>query len=220
MTDDSVPAKIAAAFEKLRTAAGELNLVSDRLGLFIRALDQALQPLNLGIEAWVPTLYEDDPVTGDYESHLLGYARSRAKWGIVLRTRVGNNKHDPDGTVEEWPFNEAPRALRIEAVDHLSELIEKLATEASSTTAKISDSVAKAQEVVSAVTMKKAPPQVQTVQQAAFQPAPEQVEATRALERAMDAGNAAQQAAPLHSPPRSAPSAYQQYKNRGTRNKR
>src|SRR5205809_1018944 len=47
-----------------------------------------------------------------------------------LRTVAGNNYTPEDAAVEEWLFNDAPRALRIEAVEKLPDLFENLIKEA------------------------------------------------------------------------------------------
>ena len=136
----------------LEAAATLLNAVSDELGESIATLDLALKRLNLGISTWVPMAGRDDEGTGWFSWRELGYAKIGSKWGISLRTRSGFYDADDSGSYEEWLFNDAPRALRIEAVDKLPELLEGLTKAASTTTTKIKDKIGRAEQVVAAIT--------------------------------------------------------------------
>jgi hypothetical protein len=151
MTDDgSLPAKVSASFQQLKAAATQLNAISDKLGKSISALDAALQRFNLGVETWVriSTYSEDD---GNYYFREIGYAKVGPKWGIALRTRQGHAEYPEGEHLEQWLFNDAPRALRVDAVDKLPELLEGLVKTASTTTEKIKDKIDLAQQVVAAI---------------------------------------------------------------------
>jgi hypothetical protein len=157
MTDDvpspetvPLPQKVYASFRQLEVAATELNTVSDELGKAIAALDDALKPLNLGITTWVQFQGSIDENTGEYWARDIGYARVGSKWGIALRTREGD-MHWPDHEKEEWPFSDAPRALRIQSVEVLPELLDALIEEATTTVVKIRDRIGLVQQVVAAV---------------------------------------------------------------------
>jgi hypothetical protein len=158
--DDSLPDKIATSFQHLRTAAAELNAASDQLAGPIAALDAALKPLNLGISAWVEFAGDFDHNTGDFWARDIGYAKVAAKWGIALQTREGNAAHDPEPSIERWPFNEAPRAFRVEAVEKLPELLDHLIKEANATVEKIRDKIGYAQQVVAAIGGPPPPPKL------------------------------------------------------------
>src|SRR2546425_10149850 len=120
--DVSIPDKAAEAFRKLEASATKLNTVSDELGESITALDAALKRLNLGVPAWTKFAGDFDGNTGSYWARDLGYAKVGGKWGIALRTRDGD-AGDPDSEdVERWLFNDAPRALRLQAIDHVPAL--------------------------------------------------------------------------------------------------
>jgi hypothetical protein len=92
-------------------------------------LDAALRRLNLGIATWLRLESREDG-SGNYTKRDLGYAKIGNKWGIALRTMSGNHNDVYDSNVEEWLFNDAPRALRIESVENLQDLFEKLLKEA------------------------------------------------------------------------------------------
>lgn len=117
-----------ASFERLRKTAVNVNAVSDKLSKEIESLDAALKGLNLGVSAWV-TLSESSDDDGTLYTDYLGYIRFGSRWGIALRSRICfTTGQDDDETV--WLFSDAPRKLRIEAVEKLPALIEKLCVEA------------------------------------------------------------------------------------------
>lgn len=127
--DGSFSERVSSSYRQLSLAASHLNLVSDELGKSIAVLDAALRKLNLGISSW-SRLDRWEDAFGNYSSRYLGYAKVNNRWGIALRTVAGNNNQPEDAAVEEWLFNDAPRALRIEAVEKLPELFENLIKEA------------------------------------------------------------------------------------------
>ena len=150
MADEPRPKDVSALFQRLVAAATQLNTVSDELGKSIAALDDLLKQLNLGVDTWVTIIqYSDEEQPGYFVSHALGYARVGSKWGIALRTIAGYEQDDPrDYRKDWWPFNDAPRALRIDAVDKLPDLLEALTKAATTTAEKIQDKIGQAQEVV------------------------------------------------------------------------
>jgi hypothetical protein len=107
----------------------------------------------LGISVWVQ-LYGG--TTGAYDDHSfwstdIGYAKVDGKWGISLR-KVEGDYSDPEGEhVEEWLFNDAPRSLRLEAVERIPDLLEKLSKEAVKATTEINAKLADVQAIVGVV---------------------------------------------------------------------
>lgn len=168
MTDNpQIPNKVSVSFQQLKAAATQLNTVSDELGHSISELDAALKRLNLGISAWVTiagSLASTSP-DGYFWAQQLGYAKVGSKWGIALRTVQGNEFADPDEnpSPEEWLFNDAPRALRVKAVQELPELLEELTREARATADKITEKIGQAEELVAAIAAP--PPQASTMAQ-------------------------------------------------------
>jgi hypothetical protein len=127
--DGSFSERVSSSYRQLSLAASHLNLVSDELGKSISVLDAALKKLNLGISTW-SRLDRWEDAFGNYSTRYLGYAKVNNRWGIALRTVAGNNTQPEEATVEEWLFNEAPRSLRIEAVEKLPDLFDNLIKEA------------------------------------------------------------------------------------------
>jgi hypothetical protein len=148
---DSLNSRISSSYKQLTQAATELNAVSDELGKFVTALDAALRRLNLGIATWLRLESREDG-SGNYTKRDLGYAKVGNKWGIALRTMAGNHNDVEDSHVEEWLFNDAPRALRIESVEKLPDLFENLVKEADAATKQIRTKTERAQALASALT--------------------------------------------------------------------
>ena len=156
MPNEDIPLldRVATYYSRLSTVAADLNAVSDELGKSISEIDFALKKLNLGITTWVAiqsgdgTGYQDDY---SFWSREIGYAKVAGKWGISLRKVEGNYRAPDDAAIEEWPFNEAPRSLRLEAIDKIPELLEKLSTDAVKTTKDIRSRLSEAQAVAEAV---------------------------------------------------------------------
>jgi len=148
---DSLNQRISNSYKQLTQAATELNAVSDELGKFVTALDAALRRLNLGIATWLRLESREDG-SGNYTKRDLGYAKIGNKWGIALRTISGNHNAVEDSHVEEWLFNDAPRALRIDSVEKLPDLFESLVKEADAAAKNIRMKTERAQALASALT--------------------------------------------------------------------
>lgn len=148
----SLSERVAASYSDLASAATVLNEVSDELGKFIESMNTSIQKLNIGIEAWVDmkTGYVD-PDDGDYEAHFVGYAKSSGRWGISLKRTWGNENHPESGGYEVWHFNEAPRVMRVDAIDKLPDVLDRLKRKAESTTNKLAKKTEQAKELALAM---------------------------------------------------------------------
>jgi hypothetical protein len=116
--------RVENSFKQLASAAQALNSASDDLGKVIRHLDASLKKLALGITAWVQVNGTSDET--QYWTSELGYAKVDGKWGIALREVTGYLPENVDETEEIWPFGDAPRALRTEAVGKIPDLLDKM----------------------------------------------------------------------------------------------
>jgi len=147
--------RVFSSFAQLSTVAADLNAVSDDLGKSVADIDAALKKLNIGISVWVKLCgWDGDQSRGDlsYWTEDLGFAKIKGKWGISLRRVDGDYNHPDDDDVEEWLFTDAPRALRLQAIDKLPELIEKLNAEAGKTITAIRGKLPEVQTVAAALT--------------------------------------------------------------------
>jgi hypothetical protein len=139
--------RVQNSYKQLSLAAADLNTASDELGTAISVWDAALKKLNLGVSAWAElSSGGDEPYWWDRS---VGYTKLKDRWGIALRTREGV---DPvDAKVETWPFNEAPRWMRIEGVGKLPDLLEALLKQAEDTTKKIKGKIAETYDLAKAI---------------------------------------------------------------------
>ncbi len=148
----SLAQRVADQYSTLLSVSRDLNNISDELGKYISELDSALKKLNLGVAVWVRVSIAQGPGETWFEEEEIGYAKADGRWGICLRKTVGDENDDPTEYREErWPFNDAPRRFRIEAIDHIPELVEKLSIEATKTTKEIRERLEDVKAVADAV---------------------------------------------------------------------
>jgi hypothetical protein len=146
--------RISSFYSSLSSAAVGLNAVSDELGKSVIDIDTALKNLNLGITTWVKIRsWSADDFQGDtsYWKEEIGYTKLKGRWGICLRRTDGDYSIPERDEVESWPFNEAPRALRLDAIDKIPDLLQALSKEAAETTAQIQAKLADAQVVAASI---------------------------------------------------------------------
>ena len=132
-------AVVSESFQKLQSSASILNAVSDELGKAIAQIDDGLRKLNLGITTWVQLRGGDGRHYGrdDFWHEDVGYSKINGKWGISLR-KLSGDYTDPDSEYQEsWLFADAPRELRIQAIDQLPALFQKLSAEANKVTMEV-----------------------------------------------------------------------------------
>lgn len=144
--------RIAASYKKLAESAETLNKKSDEFGAQVAVLDHLLKKLNLGIAAWERIRGSDEDGNGNYWSEDIGYAKVGGKWGVAIRERSGNHHVDEPDDTDEWLFNDAPRSLRISAIDQIPDLLEKLIKNADKTARKIDEKLGQARELATALT--------------------------------------------------------------------
>ena len=144
--------RVSADFKKLSESAAVLNAVSDEISKPITAIDEALKKLNLGISAWVKVAGNEDPMSGVHWHRSIGYHKVSSRvWGIAICYRVVDVVDEVVRQNDEWLFNEAPRAYRLEALDKLPQLLEKLTNVADKTAAALKRKVAATKQVATAI---------------------------------------------------------------------
>ena len=142
--------RISQSFKKLADSAVLLNLASDELGKAIEPIDAALKKLNLGVEEWYQYRGDSDSESGDYWGRRIGYARMGRKWGLALEVTSGN-EYAQEGSSETWLFNDAPSWMRIEALDHIPELLERLVKKANKVAEEILKKSEQARELAATI---------------------------------------------------------------------
>lgn len=147
--------RVSTAFEKLVASAAELNTVSDEIATPISAIEETLQKLNLGVSAWTPFKLIRDDFDLYRETRDIGYTKVSQRWGLAIRRTKGFDGQ-PEHS-EEWHFNDAPRAYRLEALEKLPELIEQLAETSGKTAAKLRKGITLTKQVAETIS-RMAPP--------------------------------------------------------------
>jgi hypothetical protein len=137
--------RVENSFKHLASAAQALSGASDDLGKVIRHLDSSLKKLGLGITVWVQVSGSSDET--QYWSNELGYAKVDGKWGVALREITGFHMDKDDESTEVWAFNDAPRALKTEAVDKIPDLLEKMLQQTEETTKELKAKIEQASEL-------------------------------------------------------------------------
>jgi len=155
MSNDPSPLAESASssFQNLQNAAEMLNSVSDELGKSITRIDDSLRKLNLGIAVWLSVMDWDNTREGgdDFWAEEIGYAKFNGKWGLCLRRREGTYSNPDNESIEVWAFNDAPRMQRVESLDKITELLQKLNDEAAKVTKRVQARLADVQVVANAL---------------------------------------------------------------------
>jgi hypothetical protein len=136
-----------STFKELAQRAQAVNRLSDSLRTTIESVDDALRKLNLGITTWV-SVHTEHTSSGDianafdgYQSLELGYAKVAGTWGIAVRHLSAPADDPANVTVVEWPFNDAPRVLRLDAIDGLAQLFQQLTIDVDALGSRLFDKV-------------------------------------------------------------------------------
>ncbi len=154
--EDSPIARVQTSFQLLSTSATELNAISDQLGKVASRIDAAFQKLNIGIEGWIR--FRDSSEGLHYSFTEVGYAKVNGKWGLAIKCVSGHELTDDETEYEAWLFNDAPRALRIDAVDKIPELFDTLTNEVAATTKAVKQKLKLLEEFASAISTDSEPP--------------------------------------------------------------
>jgi len=144
------PERIAQSFKDLAASAAQLNAASDELAKAIAPIDAALKKLNVGVEFWHQYTGFDTP-DGDYWGHRIGYAKLSGKWGLALSVVSGNFGQGPDEDPEEWLFNDAPRAMRLKALDHIPAFLENFVKHVTTEAAELKKKMGQARELAAMI---------------------------------------------------------------------
>jgi ABC-type transporter Mla subunit MlaD len=134
--------RVKKAIERFPAAAATLNNATDQLGKSVGDLDAVLKKFSLGVPTWVQfsRFLNEDAGCRYYEE--LGYAKIGGRWGISIRT-VGQEVGQQDD-IEQWLFGDAPRLLRVQAIEKIPDLLEALLESAGDMSKRIAE---KAEEV-------------------------------------------------------------------------
>lgn len=123
-------------FTQLESQSHIVGEMADTLGAYYRKIEDKLQSLNLGIEAWVTI---ESGVGFGYCKH--NHHKTK-KWGLFIRTDYHT------GNPNLVHILDAPRRYRALAVQHVIPLIEELTVEAQMLAVKLKEGVVLVEELV------------------------------------------------------------------------
>jgi hypothetical protein len=120
---------VSALLKQLSSASLTLSEASNKLTEQIKEIEVSLASYNLGVVTWVElrrTREEIDPsVAYVYRVDSLGYSKKNGKWGLYVTSSIEEVEH-----YESWLLRDAPRDLRILAVDAIPKLLEAMVAKA------------------------------------------------------------------------------------------
>jgi hypothetical protein len=129
---------VSALLKQLSSASQSLTEASNILTEQIKEIEKALASYNLGVQ--VSTVLRHLSTEVDIGTHVVscdqvdsfGYFKHNGKWGLFVTTYT-------DGLDDEktWPLHDAPRELRILAVDSIPALLEKMVAGATTLAAEV-----------------------------------------------------------------------------------
>jgi hypothetical protein len=151
-TKASIPAsdRLTQSLQQLSDSAARLNAASEEFSKAVAPIEAALKKLNLGVTAWHRYDGSQDR-DGDYWERRIGYAKIGGKWGLALATISGSVNYPDVDEYEHWLFNDAPRWMRIEAIDHVPALLDELVRQADKTAADLRTKTETARELATTI---------------------------------------------------------------------
>jgi hypothetical protein len=148
----------AELLKQLSAASEALNSASDQFNQQINSIEQALSSYNLGVSAWVTAVskneeeYDEggtliDKYTRDI---MVGYQKHGTTWCLTAGLSIPDHSYWKD-----WVLKDAPRDIRLQAIDGIPKLLEKLILAAEQLTKENSQKVTDARVLASSIKPKK-----------------------------------------------------------------
>jgi hypothetical protein len=133
----------AQLLKQLSSASEGLNNVSDIFNGEIKVIEEALASYNLGVHAWVEACilneeyYGKDgvPLGVQERKIMVGYEKWNGKWCLMASSHTRDDEYP--GDLQQWILRDAPRDVRLKAIEGIPKLLEKLIEEAKELTAEI-----------------------------------------------------------------------------------
>lgn len=127
------------SLQALRVRSADLNAFSDQLSAKVAELESELKKFSLGVSSY----FQFSEIGGERCS--LGYCKLKGKWGLTIRIQTGNSD---DALAEIFPFNEAPRGLRVMAVNNFWSMVEKMIDDAGKLSSDIETATQTVQDII------------------------------------------------------------------------
>src|SRR5262249_20062354 len=124
---------------------------SDDLTKHVSFIEEVINKLNLGIKAHVVATQSSNFDESETHYVRLAYGKFGRKWGLIIEEFTDQQNWPDYVDFETWPFHEAPRELRIIAVDKIPDLLEALVKQSTDITSKLVKKVGFAKELAARV---------------------------------------------------------------------
>jgi hypothetical protein len=131
---------VSALLKQLSSASETLSEASNKLTEQIKEIENSLASFNLGVVAWVELrrTFEEAEAKDGTKYRLnridsLGYTKKNGKWGLCVSSQLEEFEDD----FEWWLLRDAPRGLRILAVDGVPKLLEEMVNRAKQLTTEV-----------------------------------------------------------------------------------
>ncbi len=144
------PSAIASDLQVLAKTSQILNRLTDDLTKQVDQVESVINALNLGLSGYV-YVEESSDENGMWTHFIrLWYEKTEGKWGLSI-DEFDEYAQDPDQyrNRKSWVFRDAPRTLRLKAVEKIPALIKALIKGAQEMTEKTASTVTRAQEIAS-----------------------------------------------------------------------
>lgn len=153
--DASREAVLQSSFRELSTNTKQLNEASDDLSAYLHTLDEAFTGLNIGVTGWVTvTTSSEEQNPYLFTEEQLGYSKVGQRKGLAVRiVKIDRSEsgEDREEVKDLWLLNDAPRAMRLRAVDYIPELMQVLTKEAAQTAKRVREKADLAKQFTAAV---------------------------------------------------------------------
>lgn len=151
----------AELLKQLRYASEGLNNVSDIFNGEIKVIEEALASYNLGVQAWVDACTVNEeyfskegvPVGIQERKIRVGYEKWNGKWCLMALSGIPDNDYPEE--YQQWVLRDAPRDVRLKAIEGIPKLLEKLIEEANKLTAEITKKTTEARMLAVSIKPKK-----------------------------------------------------------------
>lgn len=142
---------------RLSVASEGLNNVTEIFNGQIKVIEEALASYNLGVSAWAPACRLSEKDIAEDGSPLeftrqisVGYDKRGGKWRLLVHSFIVDFEHS-----QEWVLLDAPRERRLQAIQGIPALLEKLIEEADKLTAEMTKKTTEARMLAASIRPRK-----------------------------------------------------------------
>jgi hypothetical protein len=136
----------------LTTNSKTLNSLTDQLTEQVAQVESVVNVLNLGLRVSIIV----HSYSGDDEPWLssdlrLSYDKNDGKWGFEIEEYDEDHNTDRRHNYKSWKFKDAPRALRLEVVQRIPDLIKEMVKESEVAAKQVTEKLGDAKSIASSL---------------------------------------------------------------------